>query len=64
MLSLRESILISASFHLAVFGAFFFLSSPSGAKVIYKPQYQVRLVEPSEIPSLRKNSQKSLEQLA
>ncbi len=53
MLSLRKSILVSAGFHVGVFSAFFILSSPGGARIIYKPQYQVRLVEPSEVPSLR-----------
>jgi colicin import membrane protein len=51
MFSLRKSILVSACFHVGIFSAFFFLSLPGGARVLYKPQYQVRLVQPSELSS-------------
>lgn len=59
MLSLRGSILISVCVHLGFFLAFLLISRPGGAKVIYKPQYQVRLVQPDEIPSLSKPKRKA-----
>ena len=56
MLSLRKAILISALLHLCIFVVSSFLVRPGGARVIYKPQYQVRLVQPSEVPALKKNA--------
>ena len=58
MLSLRGSIFVSGCVHLGIFFAFLLISRPGGAKVIYKPQYQVRLVRPAEIPSLSKPKKK------
>jgi len=53
MLSLRKSILLSACLHVALFSTFFVLSGTGRARLIYKPQYQVRLVDASEVPSLQ-----------
>lgn len=54
MLSLRGSIFLSALCHAAIFLAFLFVSSPGRARVVYKPQYQVRLVRPQDVASLAK----------
>jgi colicin import membrane protein len=54
MLSLRGSIFLSAFSHVVLFLALLLFSSTGGARVVYKPQYQVRLVRPQEIPSLAK----------
>jgi len=51
MLSLQKSILISACLHVGVFAALLFLSGPGRGRVVYRPQYQVRLVQPAEIAS-------------
>jgi colicin import membrane protein len=58
MLSLRGSILISAGFHVLIYVAFFVLSSFGGAKAIYKPQYEVRLVDPGELSGTRKTGER------
>jgi TonB family protein len=60
MLSLRGSILLSAFFHAFLFVAFLLASGTGGAKVVYKPQYQVRLVRPQEVPSLSKPQKKKV----
>jgi len=52
MISLRKSILLSALLHVGLFCAFFLLAGTGRARIIYKPDYQVRLVEPSEVPAL------------
>lgn len=54
MLSLRGSILLSAFFHAALFLALLLVSGAGHARAVYKPQYQVRLVRPQEVPSLGK----------
>lgn len=54
MISLRGSILLSACAHVGILVAFLLISGPSRAKIIYTPQYEVRLVQPEEIPSLGK----------
>ena len=54
MLSLRGSILLSASFHAVLFLALLLMSSTGRARVVYKPQYQGRLVRPQEVSSLAK----------
>ena len=54
MLSLRGSILLSAIFHGVLFLALLLMSSTGRARVVYKPQYQVRLVQPQEVSSLAK----------
>jgi TonB family protein len=54
MLSLRGSILLSAFFHVVLFLALLLSSGIGRARVVYKPQYQVRLVRPQEVPSLSK----------
>jgi TonB family protein len=54
MLSLRGSILLSAFFHVALFVALLVVSSTGRARVVYKPQYQVRLVRPQEVAALAK----------
>ena len=54
MLSLRGSILLSAIFHGVLFLALLLMSSTGRARVVYKPQYQVRLVRPQEVSSLAK----------
>ena len=60
MLSLKGSIVLSAFFHAALFLAVLLFSGTGGAKVVYKPQYQVRLVRPQEVPSLAKPAQKKV----
>ncbi len=60
MLSLRGSILLSAFFHAVLFLALLFMSSMGRARVVYKPQYQVRLVRPQEVPSLAKQAPKKV----
>jgi len=54
MLSLRGSILLSTIFHVVLFLALLLMSSTGRARVVYKPQYQVRLVRPQEVSSLAK----------
>ena len=54
MLSLRGSILLSAFFHAALFLALLLVSGAGQARAVYKPQYQVRLVRPQEVPALGK----------
>ena len=49
MLSLRGSVIVSACFHAGVFIAFLVFSSVGGAKLIYKPGYEVTLVSPGEL---------------
>jgi len=60
MLSLRGSILLSALFHAVLFLAVLLTSGTGGARVVYKPQYQVRLVRPEEVPSLAKPKAKKV----
>jgi TonB family protein len=60
MLSLRGSILLSAIFHVALFLALLLMSSTGRARVVYKPQYQVRLVKPQEVSSLAKPGPKKV----
>jgi len=60
MLSLRGSILLSAIFHAVLFLAVLLTSGTGGARVVYKPQYQVRLVRPEEVPSLAKPKAKKV----
>ena len=60
MLSLRGSILLSAIFHVVLFLALLLMSSTGRARVVYKPQYQVRLVRPQEVPSLAKPGPKEV----
>lgn len=59
-MSLRGSILLSAFFHVALFVALLVVSSTGRARVVYKPQYQVRLVRPQEVPSLAKPKAKKV----
>jgi colicin import membrane protein len=54
MLSLRGSIFLSAVFHIVLFLALLLTSGTGRARVVYKPQYYVRLVQPQEVPSLAK----------
>ena len=60
MLSLRGSILLSAIFHVALFLALLLMSSTGRARVVYKPQYQVRLVKPQEVSSPAKPGPKEV----
>jgi len=60
MLSLRGSILLSAIFHVVLFLALLLISSTGRARVVYKPQYQVRLVRPQEVSSLAKPGPKKV----
>jgi colicin import membrane protein len=60
MLSLRGSILLSALFHAVLFLALLLTTGTGGARVVYKPQYQVRLVRPQEVPSLAKPKAKKV----
>jgi colicin import membrane protein len=60
MLSLRGSIVLSALFHAVLFLALLLTSGTGGARVVYKPQYQVRLVRPQEVPSLAKPKAKKV----
>jgi colicin import membrane protein len=60
MLSLRGSILLSALFHMVLFLALLFVSSAGRARVVYKPQYQVRLVRPQEVSSLARPAKKTV----
>ncbi len=60
MLSLRGSILLSAVFHGVLFLALLLVSSTGRARVVYKPQYQVRLVRPQEVSSLAKPGPKKV----
>jgi len=60
MLSLRGSILLSAVFHVVLFLALLRISSTGRARTVYKPQYQVRLVRPQEVPSLAKPPSKEV----
>lgn len=60
MLSLRGSILISAIFHVVLFLTLLLMSSTGRARVVYKPQYQVRLVQPQEVSSLAKPGPKKV----
>jgi TonB family protein len=60
MLSLRGSIFLSAIFHGVLFLALLLMSSTGRARVVYKPQYQVRLVRPQEVSSLAKPQQKKV----
>jgi colicin import membrane protein len=60
MLSLRGSIFLSALFHAVLFLALLLTSGTGGARVVYKPQYQVRLVRPEEVPSLAKPKAKKV----
>ena len=59
MLSLKRSVLLSAGAHVGIFLALVLSSQTSRAKVVYKPQYQVRLVAPAEVPALNKGQKKS-----
>ncbi len=54
MLSLRGSILLSTFFHVVIFTGLLQSNGLKGKKVVYKPQYQVRLVRPEEVPALSK----------
>ncbi len=56
MLSLKGSILLSALFHAGLFALLLFFSGTGGAKVIYHPDYRVRLVRPDEIRALKKKA--------
>jgi len=60
MLSLRGSILLSAIFHGVLFLALLLMSSTGRARVVYKPQYQVRLVRPQEVSSPAKPQPKKV----
>jgi TonB family protein len=60
MLSLRGSILLSAVFHGVLFLTLLLVSSTGRARVVYKPQYQVRLVQPQEVSSLAKQGPKEV----
>jgi len=60
MLSLRGSIFLSAIFHGVLFLALLLMSSTGRARMVYKPQYQVRLVRPQEVSSLAKPKQKKV----
>ena len=60
MLSLRGSILLSAIFHVVLFLALLLMSSTGRARVVYKPQYKVRLVKPQEVSSLAKPGPKKV----
>jgi colicin import membrane protein len=60
MLSLRGSILLSAIFHVVLFVALLLVSSTGRARIVYKPQYQVRLVRPQEVTSLAKPQAKKV----
>lgn len=60
MLSLRGSILLSAISHGVLFLALLLVSSTGRARVVYKPQYQVRLVQPQEVSSLAKPGPKEV----
>jgi colicin import membrane protein len=60
MLSLRGSIILSALFHTVLFLALLLTSGTGGARVVYKPQYQVRLVRPQEVGSLAKPKAKKV----
>jgi len=60
MLSLRGSIFLSALFHAVLFLALVLTSGTGGARVVYKPQYQVRLVRPQEVASLAKPKAKKV----
>ena len=62
-MSLRGSILLSAIFHVVLFLALLLISSTGRARVVYKPQYQVRLVRPQEVPSLAKPRAKKVAKL-
>ena len=59
-MSLRGSILLSALFHAVLFLALLLTTGTGGARVVYKPQYQVRLVRPQEVPSLAKPKAKKV----
>jgi len=59
-LSLRGSILLSAIFHGVLFLALLLMSSTGRARVVYKPQYQVRLVRPQEVSSPAKPQPKKV----
>ncbi len=59
MLSFKRSVLLSACAHLGIFLALVLFSGTGRAKVVYKPRHHVRLVAPSEIPSLQKSKPES-----
>jgi len=54
MLSLRGSVIVSACLHAGIFVALMGISSFSGARTVYRPSYQVRLVSPGELPTAGK----------
>lgn len=60
MLSLRGSIILSACLHAALFLALLLLSGTGRARVVYKPQYHVRLVRPQEIAAPAKARKKKV----
>lgn len=56
-LGLRGSVLMSGLIHVVAFVALLLASGTGGARVIYKPDYQVRLVRPEEVPGLEKQAE-------